>query len=372
MAIFKRGKIYWYHFVFDEKHIQKSTKQRNPRVARQMEAAHRTQLAKGEVGIQERQKAPTLSEFASRFRDFIQVRCDAKPNTVVFYRSKLQRLLGFNFLAEARLDRIDEALIERFVSERRKHVEPGTVNRELATLRRMLRLAQEWKLIDRVPRIRLLNGERTRDFVLDQRAEQQYLEHAPQPLKDIAVLILETGLRIGEALMLQWESVRLEALPGARFGYLKVVAGKSRGARRNIPLTDRVALMLQRRMVERPATWVFANREGKPYLVTSVNHLHQKVRASMGLPRDFVIHSLRHTMLTGLGESGVDAFTIMRVAGHSSITVSQRYVHPSPEAVERAFQRLQALRGNALGEEPKRLPAATIVATSVSRLAVSD
>ena len=64
-----------------------------------------------------------------------------------------------------------------------------------------------------------------------------------------------------------------------------------------------------------------------------------------GLSRDFVIHSLRHTMLTRLGESGVDAFTIMRVAGHSSITVLQRYVLPTPEAVERAFEQLQ-LSGN--------------------------
>lgn len=49
-------------------------------------------------------------------------------------------------------------------------------------------------------------------------------------------------------------------------------------------------------------------------------------------------------MLTRLGESGVDAFTIMRIAGHSSITVSQRYVHPTPEAVERAFERFTAFR----------------------------
>lgn len=48
-------------------------------------------------------------------------------------------------------------------------------------------------------------------------------------------------------------------------------------------------------------------------------------------------------MLTRLGEAGVDAFTIMRIAGHSSITVSQRYVHTSPESLERAFERLEAL-----------------------------
>ena len=63
-----------------------------------------------------------------------------------------------------------------------------------------------------------------------------------------------------------------------------------------------------------------------------------------------MIHSLRHTMLTRLGESGADAFTIMKIAGHSSVTVSQRYVHPSPESLEKAFERLDRLnrsqRGN--------------------------
>ena len=48
MAIFKRGKTYWYHFWFNGQHVQGSTKQGNPRVARQMKAAHRTSLARGE------------------------------------------------------------------------------------------------------------------------------------------------------------------------------------------------------------------------------------------------------------------------------------------------------------------------------------
>ncbi len=73
-------------------------------------------------------------------------------------------------------------------------------------------------------------------------------------------------------------------------------------------------------------------------------------------------------MLTRLGESGVDAFTIMRIAGHSSITVSQRYVHPSPEGVERAFQRLQALSAQ---EAPKRPTPATIVATPEAIVSVT-
>jgi hypothetical protein len=68
------------------------------------------------------------------------------------------------------------------------------------------------------------------------------------------------------------------------------------------------------------------------------------VREPLKLPADFVVHSLRHTMLTGPGLLGVDAFTIMKIAGQSSITVSQRYVHPSPESVERAFEKMEESR----------------------------
>jgi hypothetical protein len=87
-------------------------------------------------------------------------------------------------------------------------------------------------------------------------------------------------------------------------------------------------------------------------------------------PADFVLHSLRHTMLTRLGESGVDAFTIMRIAGHSSIVVSQRYVHPTPEAVERAFERLQ-LSCDFAENGSRRLLPATISATLVEDASVS-
>ncbi len=48
MAIFKRGDVYWYEFVFNCKRIQASSKQGNQRVAREIEAAHRTALARGD------------------------------------------------------------------------------------------------------------------------------------------------------------------------------------------------------------------------------------------------------------------------------------------------------------------------------------
>ena len=80
----------------------------------------------------------------------------------------------------------------------------------------MLRLAHEWKEIQRVPRIRLLSGERVRDFVLSRKQEEIYLAACRQPLHDIAVLMLETGLRIGETLNLEWTDIILGPVNGAR------------------------------------------------------------------------------------------------------------------------------------------------------------
>ena len=106
--------------------------------------------------------------------------------------------------------------------------ESGAPESVLTLMAGCLRLAHKWKEIDRVPRIRLLSGERTRDFVLSRQAESLSLAACPQPLHDLALLILETGLRIGEALSLEWADVNLEPLSGARFGYLRVREGKAR------------------------------------------------------------------------------------------------------------------------------------------------
>jgi hypothetical protein len=51
MAIYKRGGVYWYEFVFDHKRVRESTRQGNRHVAVEMQAARRTDLAKSMVGL---------------------------------------------------------------------------------------------------------------------------------------------------------------------------------------------------------------------------------------------------------------------------------------------------------------------------------
>jgi len=68
--------------------------------------------------------------------------------------------------------------------------------------------------------------------------------------------------------------------------------------------------------------------------------------------RPFVLYSLRHTFLTRLGASGCDVWTLARVAGHSSVAISARYVHPSEDAVLLAMERLG---GHKNGHSAERL-----------------
>ncbi len=63
-------------------------------------------------------------------------------------------------------------------------------------------------------------------------------------------------------------------------------------------------------------------------------------------------------MLTRPGEAGADTFTIKRIAGHSSITVSERYVHPTPEGLERAFERLESFNFEATDNQADELKGA--------------
>lgn len=364
MSVYKRGGIWWYRFRWNNEEVRESSKQSNKRVAEQMEAAHKTSLAKGEVGIREKVKVPTLKEFEQDFLRTIETQCAGKPRTVEFYRSRFQMLLKSELGART-LDAIDEGAVEKYrqtraVSEsrRKKVISPASVNRELATLRRALRLAYEWKLINRVPRIKLLRGEKNREYTLPHYQEAVYFAALPSPLCDVAVVLVDTGLRLGELLSLDWRQVNLEPAKGARFGYVTVLSGKAKSSKsRNVPLSGRAVEVLKRQGKQAQGL-VFHRPDGTPLEQSLLGQQQKRVRELLKMPGDFVLHSLRHTFGTRLGEAGADAFTVMRLMGHSTVTVSQRYVHPSPEALELAYERLTMLNMQRLRTNPGTIPEA--------------
>ena len=341
--IYKRGGVYWYGFMFKGERVQESTHQGNANRARDMEAKERSRRADGEGGMKRRQTIPTLARFEQQFMDEIRVRRANHPETIQFYQSKYAGLLRYKPIAQARLDHIDEQLIAQLTAKMvNDDYAKSTINRHLATLKRALRLAAKWRLIDRVPSIELLSGENQREFVLSRDQQREYLEVCPEFLRQWASFALETGMRRKEIRSLQWPDVHLEPTGNARCGYVHIRGTKSRTSKRNLPLTVTAQMILLRQKQVSQCEYVFVSDHDhrKQASVSGVNHAHERVREILDLPTEFVLHSMRHTFATRLGKSA-DAFTIMRLMGHSLVTISQRYVHSEQETMENAVLDMQ-------------------------------
>jgi integrase len=342
--IYKRGKFYWYKFMWDGKLVRESTKQGNDKVARQMESAHRTALAKGEVGIREKKPAPTLADFIDkRFEPWARATFESTSLKTWrdFYKVGIRAIKEYKALANLGLDEITSENAAEFAAYRQsKGRKVSTVNSSLRVLRRILGLAVEWGALQSAPKIKKLPGERHREHVVSFDEEAKYLAAAFEPLGSVAAVLVDTGMRPEECFRLRWDAI---TWVNGRHGTLLVTHGKTAAARRVLPMTPRVRTILQARWGDagKPIggwVWPASTRRGhiEP---SSVKKQHSKaVKASNVRP--FVLYSLRHTFLTRLGESGCDTWTLARIAGHSSIAISARYVHPSHDSVLAAVERL--------------------------------
>jgi integrase len=344
MSIYKRGGLYWYKFMWQGKLIRESTKQRNDKVARQMESAHRTSLAKGEVGIREKKVVPTVREFINgRVDPWAKATFETNsPGTYVrWYRPGFRAICAYGPLASRHLDEITGEHFADFAAHRQtQKLAVSTVNSNLRVLRRVLGLAVDWRVLGAMPRMKLLRGERIRDRVVSYEEQKKYLAVAPEPLASIVTVLFDTGLRADECFRLRWETI---SWVNSHHGTLAVTHGKSSAARRVLPMTPRVREVLENR-------WLAARKPEKGYIwpgETSTGYIHDemvrrahlKALEAAKVPH-FVLHSLRHTFLTRLGEAGVDAWTLARIAGHSSIKMSMGYVHASNANMSEAISRL--------------------------------
>jgi hypothetical protein len=221
MSIFKRGRIYWYKFMWNGKMIRESTKQRNDKIARNMESAHRTALANGSVGIRDKKSSPTLKEFCDdRIEPWAKANVEHTcRNNWLWFRAGIPRLTAYEPLAKAKVDGITNEQVAGFAAheqtrrqnrgrpadEEKCGMAVSSINSALRVLRRVLNPAAEWGILEASPRLRLLPGEHRRERVVTQVEEQRYLEAAQPLLADVATVLADTGLRPDECYRLRWE-----------------------------------------------------------------------------------------------------------------------------------------------------------------------
>jgi integrase len=361
MAVYKqpKSKYWWYKFTWNGELIRESTKQANRRVAEQMEAAHRTALAKGEVGIRERKTVPTLREFAERdFLPFVRATFSAKQKTQKYYEYGVKALLSFERLATARLDSITTETLGAFIAVRKEAgVQISSINRELQALRRMFHLAPEWGKVEKaLPTVRMVPGENHRERVLTAEEETLYLAGAKSDamkqhtdaslLSDVATILLDCGLRPEECFRLRPESVR--------DGKVEIQFGKTDNARRRIPMTPRVQAILEMRLSKAAGNeWVFPAATKSGHIEPStVKKQHAKATAQATailrkqtggrnvVFQGFELYTLRHTCLTRWAPH-MDPWTLAYLAGHRDMNITKRYVHPQEQTIRAAMDRAE-------------------------------
>jgi len=231
----KGRRFYKVKFKFQGQTIHRSTQATNAKTAHSIEGQIRAELARGNWGIFEKKSAPTLADFLKHdFLPYIESKFQTTPKTLAYYRDGVKRLTKSE-LGSLRLDQITDQHARQFEAGSSK-LKPITINCGLRTLRRSLYPACDWGKLDRKPKITLAKGERQRDRVLTDAEAERYLAACPQPWRDVATLMLGTGIRPGEGYALRWEHVYLNG----DGGMIQIVKGKSKAARRILPMVPAV------------------------------------------------------------------------------------------------------------------------------------
>jgi integrase len=352
MTIYKRGGTYWFEFTFEGRRVRHSAKTSSRKAARDIEAAYRIKLAKGEVGLEEPKRSPTFSDALKEFLTWSSHQHSARPNTHKRYEVSSRALK--RFFGVTPLDQITPAMVEQFKIRRAqkkseytgRRLRPATVNRELACLKILFNCFEDTVPKNPVRKVKFFGEDNEQTRVLTSDEEKLYLLAASQPLRDIATLMLETGMRPEEVCRIRRENVHLDQC------YLFNPFGKTKAARRKIPLTEKAIAVFSSRLEKVKGDFIFPGRAtDQPIVKVNAAHVGTLARinrirseASQNPIQRFRLYDLRHTWATRAAMAGIDLVTLAAMLGHSRIQMVLRYAHPTEEHQFAAMKKLEAFR----------------------------
>jgi len=149
-------------------------------------------------------------------------------------------------------------------------------------------------------------------------------------LKPLVVTALQTGMRKGEILNMQWRNIDFNNR------IIHILDTKSCDSR-EVPISDKLNNLLQ--TLPKEAEYVFINPiTGMPYV--DFKKSWYKVLDYAGI-KGFCFHDLRHTFATRMVIAGVDFLTLMEILGHKNIKTTMRYAHVVPGRKMEAIKKLE-------------------------------
>lgn len=253
---------------------------------------------------------------------------------------KLKEMLGEDTMS----DRITPFDIDRIRLELRRDRAGPTVNRYLATLSGMFKVAVSRGYIDSNPvrEIRryaehsgcwkILSVEQ-----FDQLHELAAEDHRPH-FALVLLTLWDTGMRVSE-IPKKWEDINFRWGPHGGI-FLKTTKNHES---RWVPLTKRLSTQLQAHQEEIGGELVFPHFRSYDNLHTAFERIRNKAGISVRM------HDLRHSYATRLIEAGAHAKKVQRILGHKSGAMLDRYVHLTDTSAADVVDLLETDSGTSSG-----------------------
>jgi integrase len=345
MAVYRRGKTWWYVFEFEGRKIQESSRFRNKTAAMRAEAKRKTDLMERRAGFIKSKPIPKFDDFSKQFLEWSKQQ--HRPKTHELHELNCKTLK--RFFRGKYLDEITSAMVEDFKSARKQEriqwaknrsVTGATVNRALTTLKLLFHQAERSGYAVRNPVVGVAMFREPLDSMRVISFEEQaaYLAEASQPLHDIAKIILDTGMRPEEVFRMRVENLDFKQ---------KTIFnpyGKTKAARRTIPMTDDALSLLKLRVKKATnlgTPYLFRSRHDVQKPIGSVKKAHSAAVKRANIRRYFRLYDLRHTFATRAVDAGTDLPTLSSLLGHASILMTMRYVHPAAEQKKTAMEKFE-------------------------------
>jgi integrase len=347
MSIEQRGSKWYYRFTLQGVEHRESTgldaTAQNRKEAERIEAIAKLEAL---AGVTKRPSVSGDASLGTAADDFLRwcfsTEYRSKPNTARRIQISFQSLIVF--MGHRPVREIDADLIESYKTWRYEEhgVRDVTLRHDLHALSVFYRKYAIRKKLSQVNPVDQVSKPSDKDAVrihiVTPEEEDRYFAFAKGTLYDVARLILLQGPRPEEVLASRPENIlenqELWRIPG----------GKSRAAKRDLPLTAEAFGILKARKTKHERTgWLFPSSRIKGGHVTKLNAQHDRVCLEAGV--SFVLYDLRHTFATRqLTENGADVATVAALMGHASPTiVLKHYAHPTAGAKQAAMKKYEEL-----------------------------
>jgi integrase len=333
MSIYKRGELWYYLFYVNGQRHRGSTGvniagKAAERAARTVAAEKHRAASAGED--LKPKKIPLLRDFIEEFSEWVKT-INKAPKTRSDYLNGC-RLIQNTELAGMRMDRITVGNIEAT----KFHDSPYSANCALRTLRRALHRALDKDILRKVPKIKMLFAPRREVMVSvdDELRLIKAIEHAdqtrryqkcsPAPLREVFIIMLDAGMRPSEVIRMRRELVHLEE------AFYFNPKGKTRKARRRLPLSERVLAILNARMYgEEREGWIFPSAKSQSGHI-ELGALQRKFRAiarELKINDDLKLYCARHTFGTVAMAETKDPALVRDAMGHEDLKTTMEYMH---------------------------------------------